>query len=66
LRPIKVHAPEGSILDCSYPAPVAARHVVGTYVPIPILKALHHVIPDRVLDEEFWRGVDNANSRQVR
>ena len=51
LAPIKVHAPEGSILNCQYPAPVNARHVVGMYVPMPILKALYHVIPDRVLAE---------------
>src|SRR5262249_47954981 len=51
LAPIKVHAPEGSILNCKYPAPVAARHVVGMYVPMPILKALYQVIPDRVLAE---------------
>ena len=28
-----------------------ARHVVGMYVPMPILKALYHVMPDRVLAE---------------
>ncbi|MGH6993688.1 MAG: hydantoinase B/oxoprolinase family protein, partial [Caulobacteraceae bacterium] len=27
------------------------RHVVGMFVPMPILKALHQVIPDRVLAE---------------
>jgi N-methylhydantoinase B len=51
LAPIKVHAPEGSVLNCTYPAPVAARHVVGMYVPMPILKALYQVVPDRVLAE---------------
>jgi N-methylhydantoinase B len=51
LAPIKVHVPEGSILNCKYPAPVAARHVVGMYVPMPILKALYSVVPDRVLAE---------------
>jgi len=51
LAPIKVHAPEGSILNCQYPAPVNARHVVGMYVPMPILKALYQVIPERVLAE---------------
>ncbi len=45
------YAPKGSILNCEYPAPVAARHVVGMYVPMPILKALYHVMPDRVLAE---------------
>ena len=51
LAPIKVTAPKGSIVNCEYPVPVNARHVVGMYVPMPILKALHHVMPDRVLAE---------------
>src|SRR3954465_14316894 len=51
LAPIKVIAPEGSIVNCKYPAPVNARHVVGMYVSMPILKALYHVIPERVLAE---------------
>jgi N-methylhydantoinase B len=51
LAPIKVRAPEGSIVNCTYPAPVNARHVVGMYVPMPILKALYQVIPERVLAE---------------
>ncbi|MES2401437.1 MAG: hydantoinase B/oxoprolinase family protein [Pseudomonadota bacterium] len=51
LAPIIVTAPEGSIVNCKYPVPVNARHVVGMYVPMPILKALHQVMPDRVLAE---------------
>jgi N-methylhydantoinase B/oxoprolinase/acetone carboxylase alpha subunit len=51
LAPIEVRAPEGSIINCTYPSPVNARHVVGMYVPMPILKALHQVMPDRVLAE---------------
>jgi N-methylhydantoinase B/oxoprolinase/acetone carboxylase alpha subunit len=51
LAPIKVTAPRGSIVNCEYPVPVNARHVVGMYVPMPILKALHQVMPDRVLAE---------------
>src|SRR5206468_9213461 len=51
LAPIKVIAPEGCIVNCKYPAPVNARHVVGMYVSMPVLKALYHVIPDRVLAE---------------
>ena len=51
LAPIKITAPEGCIVNCKYPAPVNARHVVGMYVSMPILKALYHVIPDRVLAE---------------
>lgn len=51
LAPIKVSAPRGCILNCEYPAPVAARHVVGMYVPMPVLRALYEVVPDRVLAE---------------
>jgi N-methylhydantoinase B/oxoprolinase/acetone carboxylase alpha subunit len=51
LAPIKVVAPDGCIVNCKYPAPVNARHVVGMYVSMPILKALYNVIPDRVLAE---------------
>ena len=51
LLPIKVSAPEGCIVHAKYPSPVAARHVVGMYVPMPILKALHQVVPDNVLAE---------------
>ena len=51
LAPIKVSAPEGCIVNCEYPAPVNARHVVGMYVPMPILKALYHIMPERVLAE---------------
>lgn len=51
LAPVRVTAPEGCIVNCRYPAPVNARHVVGMYVPFPVLKALHQVMPDRVLAE---------------
>ena len=51
LAPIKVVAPEGSIVNAKYPVPVNARHVVGMYVPMPILKALYHVMPEKVLAE---------------
>jgi N-methylhydantoinase B/oxoprolinase/acetone carboxylase alpha subunit len=51
LTPIKVTAPEGCIVNAAYPSPVNARHVVGMFVPMPILRALHQVMPDRVLAE---------------
>lgn len=51
LAPIKVVAPKGCIVNAQYPSPVNARHVVGMYVPFPILKALAHVVPDKVLAE---------------
>lgn len=51
LAPIRVVAPKRSILNCEAPAPVNARHVVGMYVPMPIIKALHQAAPERVLAE---------------
>ena len=51
LAPIKVKAPQHCIVNAQYPSPVNARHVVGMYVPFPILKALAHVVPDKVLAE---------------
>jgi N-methylhydantoinase B/oxoprolinase/acetone carboxylase alpha subunit len=51
LAPIKVRLPGNCIVNAEYPSPVNARHVVGMYVPFPILKALAQIIPARVLAE---------------
>lgn len=51
LAPFRVIPPENSILNAQYPAPVNARHVVGMYVPMPVMNALYHVLPDTVLAE---------------
>lgn len=51
LAPIKVKAPNNCIVNAEYPVPVNARHVVGMYVPFPILKALAEIMPERVLAE---------------
>jgi N-methylhydantoinase B/oxoprolinase/acetone carboxylase alpha subunit len=51
LAPIKVSAPRGCIVNAEYPSPLNARHVVGMFVPMPILKALAQVMPERVLAE---------------
>ena len=51
LTPIKVKAPDHCIINAQYPSPVNARHVVGMYVPFPILKALAQILPDRALAE---------------
>src|SRR4051794_19725625 len=50
-RPVKVTAPEGSILNAIKPAPVAARHILGHFLPGVVFGALAEVIPDRVLAE---------------
>ncbi len=51
LAPIRLKLPDDCVVNARYPAPVNARHVVGMYVPFPILKALAQVVPDRVVAE---------------
>lgn len=51
LAPILVEAPEGSIVNAVSPAPCTARHVVGMFLPMPLLTALAEVAPDKVLAE---------------
>ncbi len=48
-RPVRIEAPEGSILNPRFPAAVVSRAVTGHYVPALVLGALHQVIPDRVM-----------------
>ena len=50
-RPLTTVAPEGSILNPRWPAAVAARHIVGHFLPHAVLGALAAVIPDRVIAE---------------
>ena len=56
LRPIRVRAPEGSILNARHPAPVGGRHLVGLFVPFAIFDALAPVIPDRIIAESSVLG----------
>ena len=51
LAPIKVEAPVGSIVNAVSPAPCTARHVVGMFLPMPLLQALAQVLPDGVMAE---------------
>ena len=51
LSPIKLKLPEDCIVNATYPSPVNARHVVGMYVPFPILNALAEVVPGEVVAE---------------
>lgn len=51
LKPIRLVLPDDCVVNAKYPSPVNARHVVGMYVPFPILKALAQVAPDRVVAE---------------
>ena len=48
LRPIEVTAPEGSILNPRHPAPTAARHILGHFLPSVIFGALEKAFPNGV------------------
>jgi N-methylhydantoinase B len=48
-RPVHVTAPEGCILNAQHPAPVAARHLIGHFLPGLIFGALAKAMPERVM-----------------
>lgn len=49
--PLRVMAPEGTILNPRFPAAVAARHIVGHFLPHAVFGALVPVLPERVIAE---------------
>lgn len=66
-RPVVTTAPEGSILNCIDPAPVASRHLVGHFLPSLIFNALREAVPGGLpatsadaLWMTVWRGTDIA------
>ena len=50
-RPFTVIAPEGSVLNCRFPAPVGLRHINGQFLQAAILGALAEIIPADVIAE---------------
>lgn len=49
MRPIRIHAPEGTIVNPLSPAACAARGVIGYRVFDAIIGALAQVVPDKVM-----------------
>ena len=50
-RPVRITAPAGSILNARHPAPVAARHIVGHFLPHVVAGALKQAMPGHVMAE---------------
>jgi N-methylhydantoinase B len=48
-RPLHVSVPEGSVLNCKFPAPVKARAKIGKHIPPLIFGALAPLLPDKVI-----------------
>jgi N-methylhydantoinase B len=68
LAPLRIVAPEGSILNVRRPWPVSARHVVGLMLPDLVFGCLNQALPGRVPAEgascnwtvQLRRGPDQA------
>jgi N-methylhydantoinase B len=59
-RPVHVSAPPGSILNCTEPAAVASRHLVGHFLPGVIFGALARAMPGKLMaggSEPVWISV---------
>ena len=48
-RPVQMTAPEGSVVNCTFPAPVAARMQVGHFMTEMVFRALAPAVPDRII-----------------
>lgn len=62
-RPVTITAPDGSVLNCIEPAPVASRHLVGHFLPSLVFEALRPAVPAGLpaasadaLWMNVWRG----------
>jgi len=51
IRPVKMTAPEGSVVNCKFPAPVAARMQIGHFMTEMVFKALAQAAPDNIISE---------------
>jgi N-methylhydantoinase B len=51
IRPVKMTAPEGCVVNCSFPAAVAARMQVGHFMTEMVFKALANATPDNIIAE---------------
>src|SRR5206468_3852807 len=51
LAPIRVEAPAGNIVHAVSPSPCTAHHVVGMFLPMPLLQALAQFLPESIIAE---------------
>jgi N-methylhydantoinase B len=51
IRPVKMTAPEGSVVNCRFPAAVAARMQIGHFMTEMVFKALAEATPDNIIAE---------------
>jgi len=51
IRPVKMTAPEGTVVNCRFPAAVAARMQIGHFMTEMVFKALAQATPDNIIAE---------------
>ncbi len=51
IRPVKMTAPEGTVVNCTFPAAVAARMQIGHFMTEMVFKALADATPDNIIAE---------------
>jgi N-methylhydantoinase B len=51
IRPVKMTAPEGCVVNCKFPAAVAARMQIGHFMTEMVFKALANATPDNIIAE---------------
>jgi N-methylhydantoinase B len=51
IRPVKMSAPQGCVVNCKFPAPVAARMQIGHFMTEMVFKALAEATPDNIIAE---------------
>ena len=51
IRPVKMTAPEGCVVNCGFPAAVAARMQIGHFMTEMVFKALAQATPDNIIAE---------------
>ena len=49
IRPVKMTAPEGCVVNCRFPAAVAARMQIGHFMTEMVFKALSAATPDNII-----------------
>jgi N-methylhydantoinase B len=51
IRPVKMTAPEGTVVNCKFPAAVAARMQVGHFMTEMVFRALSQAVPDKIISD---------------
>lgn len=51
IRPVKMTAPQGCVVNCQFPAAVAARMQIGHFMTEMVFKALAGATPDNIIAE---------------